>query len=167
MHTHKGIYLICVNDSGHLLTIEKNGGPYINRLDLPGGTPENEESELETVVREVYEETGYQVQSANKLGERIYEIPWRYKKWTLSQHTAVYFIGKVDEANQLALASIPDQDSKGTLWIDPTKVQEEWCSPLVWEAIQYLKNYPFPMNMKCYESWDVLGAPEYLYQNVT
>lgn len=36
MHTHKGIYGICIDDKGHLLTVEKNGGPYKNRLDLPG-----------------------------------------------------------------------------------------------------------------------------------
>jgi 8-oxo-dGTP pyrophosphatase MutT (NUDIX family) len=153
--------LICFNDKGQLLTIEKNGGPYKNRLDLPGGTLENGESELETVVREVLEETGYHVLSAGKLGERVYEIPWRYKKWTVSHHTAVYFIGKIDEGEQHSLADIPDQDSKGTFWIDPLLLREDWCSPLVWEAVHYLNNDHIPMNMKCYESWEVLKTTQY------
>ncbi|MDR7071903.1 NUDIX domain-containing protein [Fictibacillus barbaricus] len=163
MHTHRGIYLICVNDAGHLLTIKKSGGPYKNRLDLPGGTPENGESELETVVREVLEETGYHVLTAAKLAERIYEIPWYYKIWTVSQHTAIYFIGKINETTRHSLASIPDQDSKGAFWVDPMelKLHEEWCSPLVWEASQYLSCNDIPTEMKLYQTWDVLQAPEY------
>jgi hypothetical protein len=43
MHTHRGIYCNCIDEIGRLLTIEKTGGPYKNRLDLPGGTPEEEE----------------------------------------------------------------------------------------------------------------------------
>jgi 8-oxo-dGTP pyrophosphatase MutT (NUDIX family) len=92
MHTHKGIYCICKNDNGHLLTVEKSGGPYKNRLDLPGGTPEKNESEHETVIREVLEETGYTILTANRIGERCYEIPWNYKQWTHSHHTAVYYL---------------------------------------------------------------------------
>lgn len=75
MHKHRGIYCISLNEAGELLVIEKKGGPYKNRFDLPGGTPIDGESEYETVIREVLEETGYGVKKGNKLGERCYQLP--------------------------------------------------------------------------------------------
>ncbi|OOE12253.1 NUDIX domain-containing protein [Fictibacillus arsenicus] len=161
MHTHKGIYCICTNDNGHLLTVEKNGGPYKNRLDLPGGTPESGETEIETVVREVLEETGYKVLTAIKIGVRCYELPWTYKQWTYSQHTAVYFLCTVDENQKRILAEIPDQDSDGVLWMDSESIKEGWCSPLVIEAANYLLEKKIPAERKSYQTWEVLQHPRY------
>lgn len=161
MHTHKGIYCICLNENGMLLTIEKNGGPYKNRLDLPGGTPEANESEYETVTREVLEESGYQVLSAKRIGERCYEIPWIHKRWTHSHHTAVYYLCKIDKRSRLDIAEIPDQDSKGVLWIEPQILKEDWCSPLVVEAVQYISSKTIPSQMKSYQDWYVLQLPLY------
>jgi 8-oxo-dGTP pyrophosphatase MutT (NUDIX family) len=161
MHTHKGIYCICLNNQGHLLTVEKSGGPYKNRLDLPGGTPESSESEWETVVREVLEETGYKVLTATKIGQRCYELPWNYKKWTLSQHTAVYYLCTIDETDKVDLANIPDQDSKGALWVDPELLKEEWCSPLVWETVRFISEQEIPSSIKTYQAWEVLLQPKY------
>jgi 8-oxo-dGTP pyrophosphatase MutT (NUDIX family) len=161
MHTHKGIYCICINEDGHLLIVAKNGGPYKNRLDLPGGTPESGETEIETVVREVLEETGYQVLSAVKIGERCYELPWTYKQWTHSQHTAVYYLCTIDEINRISLAEIPDQDSNGVFWVDIESLKEDWCSPLVSEAIHYLSEKKIPAVRKSYHTWEVLQQPRY------
>lgn len=161
MHTHNGIYCICTNDNGHLLTVEKNGGPYKNRLDLPGGTPESGETEIETVVREVLEETGYKVLTAVKIGERCYELPWEYKQWTLSQHTAVYYLCTVDENQKRILADIPDQDSDGVLWMDSESIKEGWCSPLVDEAVHFLLEKKIPAKRKSYHTWEVLQQPRY------
>jgi 8-oxo-dGTP pyrophosphatase MutT (NUDIX family) len=161
MHIHKGIYCICINDNGHLLTVEKNGGPYKNRLDLPGGTPENSETEIETVVREVLEETGYKVLTAVKIGERCYELPWKYKQWTFSQHTAVYYLCTVDENPKSSLADIPDQDSNGVLWTETESLKEGCSSPLVIEAAHYLLEKKIPAERKSYQTWEVLQLPKY------
>jgi 8-oxo-dGTP pyrophosphatase MutT (NUDIX family) len=161
MHTHKGIYCICKNDNGQLLTVEKSGGPYKNRLDLPGGTPEKNESEHETVIREVLEETGYTILTADRIGERCYEIPWNYKQWTHSHHTAVYYLCTVDETNKISLADIPDQDSKGVLWMETEFLKEDWCSPLVSEAKHYLLEKKIPSERKSYHTWEVLQLPKY------
>ncbi|MBY6036433.1 NUDIX domain-containing protein [Fictibacillus nanhaiensis] len=165
MHTHKGIYAICLNENGQLLVVKKCGGPYKNRLDLPGGTPEERESELETVVREVLEETGYTLSSAKRIGERCYEVPWNYKQWTFSHHTAVYYQCKVHETSKQKLADIPDQDSIGALWAEVDHLQEEWCSPLVWEAVQYSIEKEISSQMKTYRTWQVLQTPLYKKNN--
>jgi 8-oxo-dGTP pyrophosphatase MutT (NUDIX family) len=42
--------------------IHKNGGPYINRFDLPGGTVEPDESLFKAIHREFAEETGITIE---------------------------------------------------------------------------------------------------------
>ncbi|MBN3554889.1 NUDIX domain-containing protein [Fictibacillus nanhaiensis] len=161
MHKHRGIYCICLNESGELLVIEKTGGPYKNRFDLPGGTPNDGEPEYETVFREVLEETGYRVLNGIKLGERCYELPWNYKEWTRSQHSAVFFDCMIVIHSQTDIADIPDQDSRGTRWIHTDDLVMEWCSPLVWEAVHYALTKHIPSEMKIYHSWQVQNVPLY------
>lgn len=55
--THKGIYGYIERNNEVLLIIKKRG-PYTGMYDLPGGSPETNESEEETLKREIREETG-------------------------------------------------------------------------------------------------------------
>lgn len=48
---HFEIYGV-VPQSGKLVTVRKARGPYIGWLDLPGGSPERGEPQLETLSRE-------------------------------------------------------------------------------------------------------------------
>ncbi|WP_058724910.1 NUDIX domain-containing protein [Curtobacterium luteum] len=59
-HEHVGVYGAWLQD-GRLVTVEKSRGPYTGWLDLPGGTPEPGESELDTLLRELTEECGVTV----------------------------------------------------------------------------------------------------------
>ena len=56
-HRAFGVYGIYVVD-GKLLVINKNGGPYINRFDLPGGSLEEGETLSEAMKRKFLEEKG-------------------------------------------------------------------------------------------------------------
>ncbi len=58
--THVGIYGIAENENSILL-IKKAEGPYKNLLCLPGGGIEFGETPDETLIREMYEETGLKV----------------------------------------------------------------------------------------------------------
>lgn len=91
-----------------------------------------------------------------RLGERCYELPWNYKKWTLSQHTTVYYVCTIDADSKMPIADIPLQDSIGIQWVEPHDLMEDWCSPLVWEAVQYVSSKRIPVHMKTYHSWEVL-----------
>ena len=66
-----GIYGICIRDN-KLLCIKKERGPYKNRFDLPGGSQKENEGLTETLVRELYEETGYQIKNYGNC--RVYDI---------------------------------------------------------------------------------------------
>ena len=49
---HFGVYGVCIRE-GRILCIRKTRGPYRGRYDLPGGTPEERESLVETLKREM------------------------------------------------------------------------------------------------------------------
>ena len=68
---HFGVYGVCIRNN-KLLCVKKHGGPYNGRYDLPGGSRKNGESLLDTLYREMSEETSYQV-------SQIYD-PDRYEQ---------------------------------------------------------------------------------------
>ncbi len=64
--------LIFDGDSNVLVLVRSNTHPnYANEDDLPGGELEHSESEIESVVREIHEETGLEVRT--ELMEKVYE----------------------------------------------------------------------------------------------
>lgn len=58
------------------LSLKKNSGPYQNRYDLPGGSQEVGESMVDTLEREILEETGFTVLSSTN--NRLYSA-WIYE----------------------------------------------------------------------------------------
>lgn len=66
-HRAFGVYGIITIDNA-LVVIMKNGGPYINRFDLPGGSLADGEFLKDAIIREINEETGLKVSKLNQLG---------------------------------------------------------------------------------------------------
>lgn len=59
---HTGIYALIFSEKGNkILLIKKSRGPYKGLYDLPGGSPNFEESLEQTIQREVLEETGLKI----------------------------------------------------------------------------------------------------------
>nr|WP_225430410.1 NUDIX domain-containing protein [Lentilactobacillus hilgardii] len=65
--------MIEVNSS--LVVIKKNGGPYINRYDLPGGSLEDGEALQNAIIREIKEATGLVLKEITQLGIKASDIP--------------------------------------------------------------------------------------------
>ena len=59
---HFGVYGVFL-EAAQVLVIRKSRGPYTGLLDLPGGTPEPDETHDQTLARELLEETGGRLQA--------------------------------------------------------------------------------------------------------
>jgi 8-oxo-dGTP diphosphatase len=59
---------LCVDDHGRLLLARRRGAPFAGRWDLPGGFVDEDEHPLDTVRRELREETGLDVEPEEFVG---------------------------------------------------------------------------------------------------
>lgn len=66
---HFGVYAVCYDDEGKLLTVRKEFGLYKGLLDLPGGQPDGDEEPAETLARLLTKETGGVLLSVGEFDE--------------------------------------------------------------------------------------------------
>jgi 8-oxo-dGTP diphosphatase len=131
---HLGIYGIIIENQ-KILLIKKSRGPYIGRLDLPGGKPEFGETPFETVKREILEETGIVLVEAHlraavstvaqDTGNRTFE--------NIHHIGILYTISKWDK-NEI-IKSMNCEDSLGADWYALSSLTREMLSPFAWLAI--------------------------------
>ena len=144
---HFGVYGVCVRE-GRILCIRKTRGPYRGRFDLPGGTPEEGESLVETLRREMLEETVFQVSAIhqNTIRDVFVTVPGIARV----HHEFVLFAIDVEEKNaQDFVTSEEKNDSKGIVWVPLEEVSVENASPLVIEAARPTQAF----EAKHYEQW--------------
>lgn len=146
-----------IHKSDKLLVIKKNGGPYINRYDLPGGSLDEGEPLDKTVVREVIEETGLKILKSHQLGTISFRYPWRYQKYTWNEHICVFnLIDKYQGEVKDTVVQFIGQDSLGAVWVPLTDLTLENSSPLVIKARDFLLNGKFEIKDAEYPDWKVL-----------
>lgn len=90
LHRAFGVYGLYFDDD-KLLVINKNGGPYINRFDLPGGSLEESEGLTEAMKREFLEETGIEIGIEKNLRTIEFILPWDWRGFTHVHHIAVFY----------------------------------------------------------------------------
>lgn len=156
-HRAFGVYGIIGNDEG-LVVIKKNGGPYINRFDLPGGSLENGEGLQSAIVREIKEETGLEPEKLTQLGVTSFKYPWSYERWRYNQHICVFYevVSSTGDLNY-SVSQFIGQDSLGVVRIPLEKLTIENSSPLVLKAKDFLqKQRIFDPIDWTYDEWKVL-----------
>ncbi len=127
---HLGVYGV-VKKEDKILVIKKARGPYTGLYDLPGGTPENNETPEETVIREIKEETNCDV--VDKSNKRQHTILFNHftKESGLTgcvQHTGILF----DVAVNGDPATTGDGlDSNGAQWVEISTLSSDNASPLL------------------------------------
>lgn len=147
---HFGVYGVCIHE-GRILCIRKTRGPYRGRFDLPGGTPEEGESLVETLRREMIEETGFQESAIyqNTIRDVFVTVPGIARV----HHEFVLFAIDVEEKNAQTVedfvTSEEKNDSKGIVWVPLEEVSVENASPLVIEAARPTEAF----EAKHYEQW--------------
>ena len=153
-HRAFGVYGICV-ENNKLLVINKNGGPYINRFDLPGGSLEEAESLSIAMKREFLEETGIEIEITQNIGVIDFMLPWKWKEYTDVHHIAVYYLVKQNGGRISKPLQFEGQDSLGAEWVSETDISEENASPLVIKAFEWLKRSHLGIDVEVYSQWEV------------
>ncbi|PKR82626.1 NUDIX hydrolase [Heyndrickxia camelliae] len=154
-HRAFGVYGIYVKD-GKLLVINKNGGPYINRFDLPGGSLEEGETLSEAMKREFLEETGLEMEIEENIGVIDFKLPWLWNQFTHVHHIAVYYSVKCIGGTIKLPEQFKGQDSLGAVWVSEKDVSLDNASPLVLKAFEWLKTKNLGINADIYKEWKVL-----------
>lgn len=153
-HRAFGVYGICVKDE-KLLVVNKNGGPYINRFDLPGGSLEERESLAFAMRREFLEETGLQIEIIKSIGTTDFMISSDWKGLTDVHHIAVFYIVKQIGGGLVVPEQFEGQDSLGAEWISEEEVSTENASPLVLKAFEWLRANYLGLDVNSYDDWKV------------
>lgn len=131
--SHLGVYGI-IRSGECILLIKKSRGVYNGLLDLPGGTPEFFEQFEETLKREILEETGLITGMCSLLFPLL--VIKNFDNTTIRHIGIIYLIN--DFYGELKNGS-DGQDSRGCIFLNLNKVNEELCTPLVCDAIENLK----------------------------
>jgi len=134
---HFGVYGVCLKEK-RLLCIHKNAGPYQNRYDLPGGSQETGEGLTETLVREVFEETGQEVIafSHNRVYDTVVHVETEGEQIIFKHIFALYDMVLSDSQSEILEEVIDGKnDSDGPVWVDLTEIIEENSSPLVLKVV--------------------------------
>lgn len=131
-HAHYGIYASIIQ-AGKILLVHKKRGPYAGKLDLPGGSPEHNETTKQTLIREVTEETGATISAIHT--ETPFIVNYTYEnqgqKCVLT-HSGLIF--SVDIRNT-PIKSTHSSDTAGCTWIPLDDIHAQNITPTVLKAL--------------------------------
>ncbi len=134
--THKGIYGYIEQDDKIMLIVKKRG-PYTGMYDLPGGSPEDGETEDQTLKREIKEETGCDLINYENRKEQIVTFENFIEddgRDGCLVHTGILFQCQINGKPDI---NISDLDSDGALWISKDKLNVRNATPLVLFCMDY------------------------------
>jgi len=151
---HFGVYGVCFSDD-RLLCVKKHGGPYNGRYDLPGGSRKNGESLLDTLNREISEETSYKIIEIydNSLFDTFVKINERQ---TVHHIFGIYDVKleKINNSEEVRkyINCGEINDSLGEEWVAIKDLTEQNSSPLILKVLEMQREF----QAKRYDEWKIL-----------
>lgn len=127
---HLGVYGV-IKQGNKILVIKKARGPYTGLYDLPGGTPENNETSEETVTREIKEETNCDV--LNISNKRIYTILFNHFTSKSGDTGCLQHTGILFDVSVRGIPTITGDglDSNGAKWVQINELSPLNATPFV------------------------------------
>lgn len=99
-HKNLGAYGLIIKE-GQIALIQKNGGPYDKKLDLPGGSLEFGETPLEALKRELQEEIGIELMQCELFDANSVHFEWKYNEEILKWHHIGIFYKVLNYENEI------------------------------------------------------------------
>lgn len=135
---HLGVYGVVIN-KGKVLLVRKSRGAYIGKLDLPGGSFEHGETPVETLKREIDEETGSKVINYSIYCADSVLVDWvNHDKSEDTEN--MHHIGIIYDVEIEDIANIKNgadgHDSLGASWYEISKLTKEDVSPLTYNVLK-------------------------------
>lgn len=132
-HRHLGTYGIYIKD-GKILLVDKCGGPYDGKLDLPGGSIEFCERPNEALIREFKEEVGIDITEYELLDVDSVNVIWNYNDMIIDVHHIGIFYKIINYNNEIKKVIEIDKkndDSNGADFCEISKLKKEELSAIV------------------------------------
>ena len=135
---HIGVYGLVIEDE-KILLVKKCRGAYTGQYDLPGGSIEHGEKPIETLKRELQEETNTKVKNATLLDANSVIVEWLHHD-TPEQLHHIGIIYEVILTDTKVKEDADGHDSLGAVWCNIKDLSKKDISPLTLEAL-LLKGY--------------------------
>lgn len=129
-----GAYGIVIKDN-KILLIKKFGGPYNEKLDLPGGTIEFCEKPEEALKRELNEEVGIEITDYQLYDADSVAFEWQFKEDVLVKvhHTGIFYkvLDYKNEIKKQVEVDEKNDDSLGADFYEIDKLNKSELSAIV------------------------------------
>lgn len=137
---HLGAYGLIIKER-KIVLIKKKGGPYNEKLDLPGGTIEWGETPEQTLIRELNEEVGIDVTNYELFDANSVVLEWMHKEELEKVHHLGIFY-KILNYNNEVLEKIKidekNDDSLGARFYEIDKLRKNELSDIAKLEIEKL-----------------------------
>lgn len=137
--TRIGVYGV-VMDGEKILLVRQNRGPYVGKLDFPGGGIEFGESPESTLRREFLEEVVCEFDTLQLIDNLTTTV--NVPKTPSSEPYLFYQIGMIYQVNGCRLIKDEKSGDLQHIWTDLMKLSEGECSKLLWKYRMTLEMRP-------------------------
>ena len=135
---HLGVYGIIINNK-NILLVKKSRGAYTGKLDLPGGSFEHGETPVETLKREIKEETNAEIKNYSIYSADSVIVNWvnhdKSEEIKNMHHIGIIYYVEIEKNSKIRKAA-DGEDSLGAAWYNIESLRKDDISPLTYNTLK-------------------------------